>query len=104
MAINLREAMARTICRAGICGPGDHLDEQERIHWRKYEMEANAVLNLIEPTLRRALEALEQCHSELESVHAYYGDKHHARLHSSGLSLGDASISELKQLLGGDDE
>ena len=38
------EAGARAICRAGICGPKSHLDEQEDLHWRNFELEAKACL------------------------------------------------------------
>ena len=36
------ERVARAICRARICGPKDHLDEQENNNWRSFEIEAKA--------------------------------------------------------------
>ena len=45
------ERVARAICRAGICGPKDHLDEQEDRSWRKFELEARAAIAAMrEPT------------------------------------------------------
>lgn len=38
------ERVARAICRAGICGPKDHLDEQENANWRKFVLEARAAI------------------------------------------------------------
>lgn len=42
------ERMARAICRAGICGPRDHIEEQVNLHWRKFELEARAALSALE--------------------------------------------------------
>ena len=38
------ERAARAICRAGICGPKEHLDEQEATHWRRFVLESEATL------------------------------------------------------------
>lgn len=52
------ERVARAICRAGICGPKDHLDEQEDRNWRKFELEARAAIAAMrEPTLKMELAA-----------------------------------------------
>lgn len=45
----LIERVARAICRAGICGPRSHLDEQEEINWRKFEIEAKAAIAALTP-------------------------------------------------------
>lgn len=47
LGASLVEKVARSICRAGICGPRSHLDEQEEIHWRKYELEAKAAIKTL---------------------------------------------------------
>lgn len=45
------ERVARAICRSGICGPREHLDEQENLNWRKFELEARAAIEAMrEPT------------------------------------------------------
>lgn len=43
------EKVARAICRAGICGPKSHLDEQEERNWRKFELEAKAAIQAMQP-------------------------------------------------------
>lgn len=42
--MDMVERVARAICRAGICGPRAHLDEQEDLHWRRYVPEARAAI------------------------------------------------------------
>lgn len=42
------ERVARAICRAGICGPRAHIEEQVNLHWRKFELEARAALSALE--------------------------------------------------------
>lgn len=51
------EKVARAICRAGICGPRSHLDEQENLHWRKFELEAKAAIAAYEEFLERSKNA-----------------------------------------------
>jgi hypothetical protein len=41
------EVVAKAICRAGICGPRVHVDEQVSLHWRKFELEAHAAIDAI---------------------------------------------------------
>lgn len=49
--MDMIERVARAICRAGICGPRAHLDEQESLHWRKFQPEARAAIKAMrEPT------------------------------------------------------
>lgn len=45
------ERVARAICRAGMSGPKDHLNKQENLNWRKFEIEARAAIEAMrEPT------------------------------------------------------
>jgi hypothetical protein len=45
------ERVARAICRAGICGPRSHLDQQENENWRSFKIEARAAISAMrEPT------------------------------------------------------
>lgn len=53
--------------------------------------EANARLIAAAPDL---LEALIQCRSDLEGVHAVYGDPQNAREHCKGLIMADAAIAK----------
>lgn len=45
------ERVARAICRGGMTGPKDHLDEQENSNWRMFVVEARAAIAAMrEPT------------------------------------------------------
>lgn len=53
------EKVARAICRAGICGPRSHLDEQENLHWRSFEIQAKASIEALrEPTTEMVTAAM----------------------------------------------
>lgn len=65
------ERVARAICRAGICGPRDHLDQQENANWRKFTLEARAAIEaMLDPTdemLAAGSAAAEVCDDGWES-------------------------------------
>lgn len=53
------ERVARAICRAGISGPKDHLDEQENRNWRKFVPEARAAIKAMRDPTEAMLEAVD---------------------------------------------
>lgn len=64
------ERVARAICRAGICGPRDHLNEQEDRNWRKFELEARAAIAAMrEPTEAMITAADVEVHSDFLPPH-----------------------------------
>lgn len=51
MTDNMVERVARAICRAGICGPRDHIEAEVNRNWRKFVLEARAAISAMrEPT------------------------------------------------------
>lgn len=100
MAINLREVVAAKIwdCVPSMCDvtwaeAKQASDSTMRECVATYYRFADAALTTIEPTLRRALEALEAMRLD-----TYYDN---SSLKSQGMCIN--AIVELKQLLGGDD-
>lgn len=57
MTESMIERVARAICRAGITGPKDHLNEQENSNWRKFESEARAAIEAMREPTERMCEA-----------------------------------------------
>lgn len=85
------EKMARKICRAGICGPRQHLDEQENNHWRKFELEAKAALACVLEELTGIDEVLESC---LPLIY----HPHEPKLENKVSATVEAAIAKLKEL------
>lgn len=54
----LKELLARAICRGGICGPRAHLDKQEETNWRTFAPEAQAVIKALTPMIREVVQSI----------------------------------------------
>lgn len=80
MTDNMVERVARAICRAGICGPRDHIEAEVNRNWRKFVLEARAAI----AAMREPTEAM---------LDAGNSDGHDPDLHQTYKNMIDAALS-----------